>query len=99
MPARWASSYWDSPFSARSRLRLNARISQSPSRREHGVVEFSTTEGELVLFLASLLQRSGLVQMAEFGELLEAFAETEPGEGRLLLDRATAVRSSTGHRG
>ncbi len=63
--------------------------------------DLARAQGKLVLFLASLLQRSGLVQMAEFGELLEAFAETvgetEPQEGRLLSDWATAVRNSTSH--
>ena len=63
--------------------------------------DLAGAQGKLVLFLASLMHRSGVVQMAEFGDLLGAFAETvgetEPGEGRLLSEWAAAVRSSTGH--
>jgi hypothetical protein len=45
-------------------------------------------QGKLILFLASLLQRANIVDMAEFGRLLSVYAaavaETEPVEGGIL---------------
>jgi hypothetical protein len=52
-------------------------------------------QGKLVMFIASLLQRAGVVEIAEFAALLAAFAatieETDPGEGRLLAYWASCV--------
>ena len=57
--------------------------------------DLAGAQGKLVLFLASLMHRSGVVQMAEFGDLLDTFASTvsepEPEEGRLLSHWAAEV--------
>ncbi len=51
--------------------------------------------GKFVMFLASLLQRAGVVETVEFADLLATFAatvnETDPGEGRLLALWAAGV--------
>jgi hypothetical protein len=56
-------------------------------------------QGQLVAFLASLLQRRGLLKVEEFAGLLQVFAEavaeTEPGEGEILASWAAAARDMT----
>lgn len=56
-------------------------------------------QGKLVMFLASLLQRAGVVQTAEFAALLATYAatveESQPEEGRLLASWASLVAATT----
>ena len=63
--------------------------------------DLAGAQGHLVLFLASLMQRAGVVEMTEFSNLLDAFAatvgESQPGEGRLLSAWAGAVRAVSSH--
>jgi len=58
-------------------------------------------QGQLVAFLASLLQRRGVLKVEEFAQLLQVFAdavaETEPGEGEVLAHWASAVRDMVPH--
>jgi hypothetical protein len=60
--------------------------------------DLAGAQGKLVVFLASLLQGAGVVKSAEFAALLAMFAatvaETEPGEGAVLAQWASAVRST-----
>lgn len=61
--------------------------------------DLAGAQGKLVMFLASLLARAGVVETAEFAALLSTFAETvgetAPGEGRLLASWASCVASTT----
>jgi hypothetical protein len=61
--------------------------------------DLAGAQGKLVMFLASLLARAGVVETAEFAALLSTFAatveETDPGEGRLLAAWASCVASTT----
>lgn len=54
-------------------------------------------QGKLVVFIASLLSRAGVVSTSEFSSLLSVFAdtvaETEPGEGALLAAWAADVET------
>lgn len=53
-------------------------------------------QGQLVVFLASLLQRQSVLKVEEFAQLLQVFAdavsETDPGEGDILAYWASAAR-------
>ena len=55
-------------------------------------------QGKLVVFIASLMHRAGVVGTGEFASLLATFAatvaETDPGEGEILAQWASAVRST-----
>jgi hypothetical protein len=61
-----------------------------------GEDDLAGAQGKLVVFLASLLQRAGVVPASEFADLLEIFAssvaETQPSEGAILAGWATAAR-------
>ena len=63
--------------------------------------DLAGAQGKLVMFLASLLARAGVVETAEFAALLSTFAETvaetEPGEGALLAAWSADVRAASGH--
>ncbi|THD60836.1 hypothetical protein [Phenylobacterium sp.] len=58
-------------------------------------------QGKLVVFLASLLQRAGVVKTGEFASLLDTFAlavtETDPEEGSILAAWSAHVRAASGH--
>jgi hypothetical protein len=58
-------------------------------------------QGKLVVFLASLLQRAGVVKTGEFASLLHTFAlavtETDPEEGSILAAWSAHVRAASGH--
>lgn len=58
-------------------------------------------QGQLVAFLASLLQRRGVLKVEEFSQLLQVFAdavaETDPGEGDILAYWASAARDMVPH--
>ncbi|MDR3474368.1 MAG: hypothetical protein P4M09_22190 [Devosia sp.] len=58
--------------------------------------ELMRAQGQLVAFLASLLQRRGVLKVEEFAQLLQVFAdavaETDPGEGDILAYWASAAR-------
>jgi len=58
-------------------------------------------QGQLVAFLASLLQRRGVLKVEEFAQLLQVFAdavaETDPGEGDVLAYWASAARDMVPH--
>jgi hypothetical protein len=60
--------------------------------------DLAGAQGKLVMFLASLLARAGLVETAEFGALLMVFAdsvrETDPGQGDILAEWASALRGN-----
>jgi hypothetical protein len=61
--------------------------------------DLAGAQGKLVMFLASLLQRAGIVETAEFGALLLVFAdsvrETDPGQGDILAEWASALNGLT----
>jgi hypothetical protein len=61
--------------------------------------DLAGAQGKLVMFLASLLARAGVVETAEFAALLATFAaiveETDPGEGRLLASWASCVAATS----
>ena len=63
--------------------------------------DLAGAQGKFVVFLASLLQRAGVVSVAEFASLLTAFAtttsETSPEEGDVLAGWAAAVRALVPH--
>ena len=63
--------------------------------------ELMRAQGHLVVFLASLLQRQGVIQAGEFAGLLQVFAdataETDPAEGEVLAFWAAAVRTIAPH--
>jgi len=63
--------------------------------------DLAGAQGKLVVFIASLLERGGVVQTAEFANLLAVFAETvsetRPGEGALLAAWAETVAGSQRH--
>ena len=58
-------------------------------------------QGKLVVFMASLFQRAGVMKTSEFASLLETFAqtvaETQPGEGAILATWSAHVRAASGH--
>lgn len=58
-------------------------------------------QGKFAVFVASLLQRTGVAPMAETAALLKVFAasvaETEPGEGAILAQWAEAITGSGDH--
>jgi hypothetical protein len=58
-------------------------------------------QGKLVVFLASLLQRAGVVKTGEFAAMLDTFAltvtETNPQEGSILAAWSAHVRAASGH--
>lgn len=53
-------------------------------------------QSQLVVFLASLLQRQNVLKVEEFARLLQVFAdavaETDPGEGDILAYWAATAR-------
>lgn len=63
--------------------------------------DLAGAQGKLVMFLASLLARAGVVEAAEFGQLLAVFADTvaeeDPGEGEILSRWAMAVKAMSPH--
>ena len=63
--------------------------------------DLAGAQGKLVMFLASLLARAGVVETAEFGQLLAVFADTvaeeDPGEGEILSRWAMAVKAMSPH--
>lgn len=60
------------------------------------VSDLVETQGKLLVFLASLLERAGVVETSEFGALLTVFAdsvrETDPDQGEILANWASALR-------
>jgi hypothetical protein len=58
-------------------------------------------QGQLVAFLASLLQRRGVLKVEEFAQLLQVFAdavaETDASEGDILAHWASAARDIAPH--
>jgi hypothetical protein len=58
--------------------------------------DLAGAQGKLVVFLASVLQRAGVVQMGEFANLLGIFADTvadtDPNEAALLKAWAGTIR-------
>ena len=63
--------------------------------------EMTRIQGHLLRFLASLLQRKGLLTMMEFGDLLSLYArvvsEVEPVEGAVLAEWAADIARPAGH--
>lgn len=63
--------------------------------------DLTSAQGKFVVFIASLLQRSGVVTTAEFAALLDLYAasvaETEPKEAALLAAWSASVRSVSVH--
>ena len=57
--------------------------------------DLAGAQGKLVLFIASLFQRAGIATTGVFGELLKVYAasvaETDPGQGEILLEWAAAI--------
>lgn len=58
-------------------------------------------QGKLVVFIASLLQRSAVLKTAEFASLLDVYAdsvaETAPQEAAFLTAWSSEVRAVGGH--
>ena len=58
-------------------------------------------QATFAVFVASLLQRTGVAQMSEMAELLgvfaESVAETDPGEAAILAQWAAAIGATSGH--
>lgn len=63
--------------------------------------DLAGAQGKLVVFIASLLQRSAGVRTSEFAALLDVYAatvaETAPGEAALLAAWSADVRAASGH--
>jgi hypothetical protein len=76
------------PLTSRMRARV-AVADRTPG-------ELMRAQSHLVAFLASLLQRRGVLKVEEFTQLLQVFAdavgETDPGEGDILAYWASAAR-------
>jgi len=58
-------------------------------------------QGELVAFVAVILERSAVAEVTEFAALLDTFAdtvvETDPEQGRILAGWAAQVRAMRPH--
>jgi hypothetical protein len=65
------------------------------------MADLAAAQGKFAAFVAIILQRAGVAEVAEFAALLDVYAETvietDPEQGRLLADWAAVVRAVRPH--